>query len=89
MKSAGVGKEGSRRKKIRAWIGDRRRDDWPGFFGVTQVYIRAGVYRRAIQLASVPLGLTSRLVGGEIEAVLLISSIGRAREKTVVRACCP
>lgn len=53
--------------------------DWPGFFGVTQVYIRSRlVHRRAI--ARVPLELTSRVVGGEIEAVLLMSSMGRARE---------
>lgn len=57
--------------------------DWPGFFGVTQVYIGSRlVHRRAI--ARVPLESTSRVVGGEIEAVLLISSMGRSSRKRVV-----
>lgn len=77
------GKEGTRSKGNTRVTVTGFVHDWPGFFGVTQVYIGSRlVHRRAI--ARVPLESTSRVVGGEIEAVLLISSMGRSSRKRVV-----
>ena len=70
--------ENAKRREIRACNGDRLRTRLARFFRRDAGIYTEGrlVHRRAIA-RRVPLESTSRVVGGEIEAVLLISSMGR------------
>lgn len=71
-------RENAKRREIRACNGDRLRTRLARFFRRDAGIYTEGrlVHRRAIA-RRVPLESTSRVVGGEIEAVLLISSMGR------------